>query len=196
MADFVTLSCPSCGGRLEITQDIERFACAHCGREHIVKRSGGIVSLSPVVDALRKVEVGVDKTAAELAIVRLHREIEDIQAHKNTLLANSPRPQVGLIPVLLISCGAVLAVLGLLTISTAQPPPAHLAPSVYTNDSLSKWCIVGGIIMGLMGLIQLSQLPSNTKRWEETIGVQLKSLDEQLAAKHAELLHYRNVVSL
>ncbi len=197
MADFVTLSCPSCAGRLEITQDIERFACAHCGREHIVKRSGSIVSLSPVVDALRKVEVGVDKTAAELAIVRLRREIEDIQAQKSTLFANSPRPQGGLVPVLLISCGAVLAVLGLITIATTQPPSARLAPSVYTNDSLSlsKWCIVGGIIMGLMGLIQLSQLPSNTKRWEETVGVRLKSLDEQLAAKHTELLHHRNVVS-
>ena len=41
MADFVTLSCPSCGGKLEVTRDIERFACAHCGREHIVKRTGG-----------------------------------------------------------------------------------------------------------------------------------------------------------
>ena len=54
MADFVTLTCPSCGGKLQITQDIERFACAHCGREHIVKRSGGIVSLSPIIDALKK----------------------------------------------------------------------------------------------------------------------------------------------
>ena len=61
MANFVTLSCPSCGGKLQITQDVERFACSHCGQEHIVKRSGGIVSLSPVVDALKRVGAGGDK---------------------------------------------------------------------------------------------------------------------------------------
>ncbi|MBE3067272.1 MAG: hypothetical protein IMZ73_07575 [Chloroflexi bacterium] len=55
MPDLVTLSCPSCGGKLNITNDIERFACGHSGREHVVKRAGGIVSLSPVVEALKKV---------------------------------------------------------------------------------------------------------------------------------------------
>jgi len=74
MPDLITLSCPSGGGELNITNDIERFACGHCGREHVAKRAGGILSLSPVVEALKKVEVGVDKTASELAINRLQRE--------------------------------------------------------------------------------------------------------------------------
>ena len=77
MTDFVTLSCPSCGAKLEIGKDTDRFACEHCGQEHIVKRGGGVVSLSPVLDAIGKIEVGVDKTAAELAIVRLRKDIED-----------------------------------------------------------------------------------------------------------------------
>jgi primosomal protein N' len=181
MADFVTLSCPSCGGKLEVTHDIDCFACAHCGREHMVKRTGGTVSLSPVVDAMRKVEVGVDKTAAELAIVRLQKEIENIQAHKQILLANSPRPQVGAIPVFLILIGTFLAILGLVT---------------YNLTDTSVMCIEGGIIMVLIGLIPFLLRSSNTKRWEETIIVKLKSLDEQLAAKHAELLHYQKIVSL
>src|SRR5258706_205176 len=42
MSDFVTLTCPSCGGRLEITKDVERFACAHCGNEHVVRRAGAL----------------------------------------------------------------------------------------------------------------------------------------------------------
>ncbi len=68
MADFVTLSCPSCGGKLQVTNDIDRFACGYCGQEHAVNRSGGMVFLKPVVDELRKVQSGVDKTAAEMAI--------------------------------------------------------------------------------------------------------------------------------
>lgn len=83
--DFVTLSCPSCGGKLQITADIERFACSYCGTEHIVRRSGGIISLAPVVEGLKKVQTGVDKTASELAIQRLTREIAELERYYSQL---------------------------------------------------------------------------------------------------------------
>jgi len=75
MADYITLACPSCGGSLQITDDIERFACGHCKKEHVVKRGGGIVSLAPVVESIQRVQVGVDRMASELAIARLEKEI-------------------------------------------------------------------------------------------------------------------------
>jgi len=77
MQGFVTLTCPSCGGKLEITNDLERFACAHCGNEHMVRRSGGVVSLAPVVQELRSIKSGVDRTAMELAIRRIKEEISE-----------------------------------------------------------------------------------------------------------------------
>ena len=80
MPELVTLTCPSCGAKLEIGEDIERFACSHCGNEHIVKRSGGTVSLMPVLEQIKKVRAGVDKTASELAIKRLKEEIREIQS--------------------------------------------------------------------------------------------------------------------
>ncbi len=79
MTEFVTLTCPSCGGKLQITNDIERFACGYCGNEHIVRRGGGVVSLAPVVEGLQRVQVGVDKTASELAIKRLRSEISELE---------------------------------------------------------------------------------------------------------------------
>jgi primosomal protein N' len=82
MSDFVTLTCPSCGGKLEITNDIDRFACAHCGAEHVVRRGGGLVSLAPVVNEIRRVGVGVDKTASELAIRRLTNELAELENNK------------------------------------------------------------------------------------------------------------------
>jgi phage FluMu protein Com len=57
MPDFITLSCPSCGHRLQITEDIDRFACAACGNEHIVNRSGGIVTLKPVIEGITRSQV-------------------------------------------------------------------------------------------------------------------------------------------
>jgi hypothetical protein len=115
MPDLVTLSYPSCGGKLNITNDIERFACGHCGREHVVKRAGGIVSLSPVVEALKKVEVGVDKTASELAINRLQREIDELRSQRTALIASSPKPQMnGVFPFLIVA-GILVAVVSLST---------------------------------------------------------------------------------
>lgn len=86
MPDFVTLTCPSCGSRLQVTSDLERFACSYCGGEMVVRRSGGIVSLAPVVEGLNRVVAGVaqvshgvDQTAAELAIQRLRQNLRDLE---------------------------------------------------------------------------------------------------------------------
>ena len=79
MADFITLTCPSCGSKLKITEEIERFACISCGNEHIVKRGEGAISIQPVVEGIAKVQVGVDKTASELAITRLNKEINQLE---------------------------------------------------------------------------------------------------------------------
>lgn len=79
MADFVRLSCPSCGSKLQITEDVEQFVCSFCGTEQIVKRRGGIVALAPVIEGLKKVQQGTDKTASELALVRLPEEIRSLE---------------------------------------------------------------------------------------------------------------------
>ena len=69
MADrvaFVLLTCPNCGGKLEIYDDTDRFACSFCGGEMLVQRRGGAVSLKTIESAIRRVQAGTDKTAAEL----------------------------------------------------------------------------------------------------------------------------------
>lgn len=88
MTDSVSLTCPTCGGKLEISKDVERFACGYCGNEHIVRRSGGIITLKPVVEGLKEVKTGVDKTASELAITRLAAQLLDLISKRN---ANSSR---------------------------------------------------------------------------------------------------------
>lgn len=79
MSDFVTLNCPTRGGKLHITDDIDRFTCLHCGNEHIIKRGEGIIALSPVMKVLNKVQLGVDRTASELAIRRLDKEVLELK---------------------------------------------------------------------------------------------------------------------
>mgnify|MGYP000845656560 FL=1 len=93
MSDFITLTCPNCSGKLQITDDINRFACMYCGVEHLVRRGGGIVTLQPVVDELKKVNTGlsgikggVDHMASELAIQRLQKEIPELYRKRQALV--------------------------------------------------------------------------------------------------------------
>jgi hypothetical protein len=86
MAEFVTLTCPSCGGKLQITSDIEQFVCGHCGNEHIVKRGGGIIAIAPIIEGIKKVQTGTDKTASELAIKRLKEELKVLGLDTKKLL--------------------------------------------------------------------------------------------------------------
>ena len=89
MADFVSLTCPSCQGKLQIGRDLEGFACSYCGTEYVVNRGGGVVSLSPVVDGLKRVERGVDRTASELAIARLQNDVDKLLKQLRAVYANS-----------------------------------------------------------------------------------------------------------
>jgi len=68
---FVNLSCANCGAKLEIYNDMDRFACGFCGAEMLVHRRGGTVALKVVMNAAKKVRIATDKTAPESAIVRL-----------------------------------------------------------------------------------------------------------------------------
>lgn len=83
--NIINLTCPSCGGKLQITKDIDRFACGHCGNEQMVVRSGGTISLAPVIDEIKHVSRGVDKTASELAIARIDREISELRDEEDFL---------------------------------------------------------------------------------------------------------------
>lgn len=74
MPDFITVTCPSCGGKLQITNDIEQFVCGYCGNEHIINRRGGVVTITPLVEGLKQIQRSDDKTTAELALNRLRED--------------------------------------------------------------------------------------------------------------------------
>lgn len=133
MIDTFSLTCPSCGGKLQVSKDLDRFACGYCGNELIVRRSGGVVSIAPVIDSLKEVKVGVDKTASELAIVRLKNEIQNLAQQRDEILEKYPSKTkmnilvpftflVGLAAIVssAIEIGAVILVLGIVLLYLAS----------------------------------------------------------------------------
>lgn len=98
----ITIKCETCSSSLDISPEMNKLACGYCGASQIVERKGGTVNLRLVTDAIKKVQIGTDKTAAELALKRLAGEYED--AHDQLLnydrkvnqeLSNSRRAWVG-----------------------------------------------------------------------------------------------------
>ena len=76
MPAFISIVCPSCGGKLDVYPDMDVFACGYCGSNLQASRRGGALTLKALTEAIRKVQLGTDKTAAELAIARLRPELE------------------------------------------------------------------------------------------------------------------------
>lgn len=145
---FIKLSCPNCGAALEITTDMDRFACAHCGKQIIVQRAGGTISLKPVIDrldALAETTKRIDavtqsqaqetaNVARELQITRLRQEIALLALQKQAnKLDDKTYQQLG--SALLIGIAALVI-------------------SFFTHGQVQTyalWC--GGITLGLVVLI-------------------------------------------
>lgn len=102
----ITLNCRNCGAKLDVYEDMDRFTCSYCGAGMLVERRGGTVMLKAVTDAIQKVQSGTDKTAAELALVRLKEELVSAQ---NRLTALKPHP-----PAATLSSAVTTAVIMLL----------------------------------------------------------------------------------
>ena len=43
--DFISLSCPACGGKLIISTNTNSVKCDYCKSEHLIRREGGVVEL-------------------------------------------------------------------------------------------------------------------------------------------------------
>lgn len=187
MPDFITLSCPSCGAQLQITNDIERFACSHCGQEHIIRRGGGVISLSPVVGAINDVRTGVDRTAAELSIIRLQKEIADLYDKKKEFVKQNPKPKISFWVAVALIPGIVITMVGICTII-----------SIPENRDLSNYSIL--FICGLLptfvvGLLVFYLRRRNMKYWKESLLNNLYPLNEQIAKKQDQLKRAQELVS-
>jgi DNA-directed RNA polymerase subunit RPC12/RpoP len=79
-ATSISLNCKNCGAALSVYEDMDRFACGYCGTELLVERRGGTVCLKRIESIIEGVREGTDKTAAELAAVRLSRELGQLIA--------------------------------------------------------------------------------------------------------------------
>ncbi len=80
---ILSLKCVNCGAGLEVKPDIDDFACGYCGVQQHVERSGGIVALRRLEEALDDVKLGTNRAASELALTRLQADVAAILAQRD-----------------------------------------------------------------------------------------------------------------
>ena len=76
MDDFITLTCPSCGAKVTVTEDTARYRCDYCGNEHIIQGAAAALAglaaqaaqapIRPVVAMPASVQVQQDGQSARL----------------------------------------------------------------------------------------------------------------------------------
>lgn len=192
MSDFITLACPSCGGSLRLTSDIDRFACKYCGREHILRKQvtpGGqvLIDAVPVVKHLAKMTRNMDRYASELAIRRLRGEREELKdriAERRRALWNAIDIVQSARRWITISC--VLLVLG----------GGITAGFAFTNGMACFALVVGVAVVlpsSLTLVLQLSTL-SEKKRWRANARRKLDNLYDVLDECEEELAFHEDVV--
>lgn len=170
MTEFISLTCPSCGGKLQITSDIERFACANCGNEHLVKRSGGIISLQPVLQKLNEVQASAEKTASELAIPRIERELGRLHQQKRQIEMSASQSAS---PYLIIGSGVAIIAL-LITVFTS-----------FQNGLANVFCVSIWLveIIGFAVLVRRSEKLKNDER--------VKAIEIEIETKEKELKNHK-----
>lgn len=111
----IPINCANCGAPLTITPDMESFHCGFCGSQLVVERKGGTVALKKIESAIQQVQIGTDRTAAELAVTRLSRELTQLMQAKKAMAEPLPvTPTVSRRP-----DGLVLMVLSLASLLVA-----------------------------------------------------------------------------
>ena len=148
---FITLKCESCAAPLQVYDDMARFACAFCGTEMVVERRGGTVILKAITDAIRKVQVGTDKTAAELAMARLKG---DLDATTKVYDDKSRKTHRGM------GCFGLLTFCGLM---------------LTLNNALQV-----GLPVLIVGVALFAIVYSEFEKNEKTLGAQIKQLKQQI----------------
>ncbi len=74
---------------------MHRFACGYCGREMALEFRGGTVASKAITESIQYLRTGAERTAAELALVRLQRELTDLEDRLSALRGKAARLPTG-----------------------------------------------------------------------------------------------------
>lgn len=76
--DVINMTCKNCGGKIQINKDADQVLCQFCGSEYLLSFNEGAVSIKFLSEGIKKIAISTDKTASELALIRIKKEKESL----------------------------------------------------------------------------------------------------------------------
>ncbi len=138
--EVIAMKCPNCGAALEVTPDLETFACAYCGSAIKVARRGGTISLVRMVQAIGSIKTSTERIAAEMALKRLKHELAGVKAEIAIAESELQMAQGGLRPLKSFDAGYPIKISG--DFDWSASPRHELV-------ALIKWAAIA-IALGMM----------------------------------------------
>jgi hypothetical protein len=80
---LISLKCKNCGADVHVSQGTDHFFCTYCRSEHRVEYSKG----HQLVATAQAIQQGTDRTAAELALPRLEKELQELSIKQEAMRA-------------------------------------------------------------------------------------------------------------
>ena len=181
-SDFITLICPNCGGKLQISNIQDIFTCNFCGNEHLIRRNNGNVSLEPVVQVIKKVKTVVVKTPSELAIIRLKDELGELNSEIQAI-RNSENPKGKFLIIFMMS-------LGIIVLCMAAP----FIPIMMDEDVII-WILIFGLLLFVGSIFLLVNFNREKSIFEDRKIQAEKTLIDLRNKKEKELKFHQDVVN-
>jgi predicted RNA-binding Zn-ribbon protein involved in translation (DUF1610 family) len=171
MSNLITLTCPSCGGRLEVTNNTERYVCVHCGNAHIVDPGVRAESLAREVEVLKYSE-RIRKIEADLEglVIQQRRAWQALESAEAQLAQYRSKKMSGL---LASGIGVVLVLLGLVL------------------GDVSRFLLVFGAVFVVGGVREIAVNDFEARVARESATQQVAASRDMLNQKQRQLAQYR-----
>lgn len=179
----IPLKCVNCGAKLEITPEMDRFACGYCGAEQLVERKGGTIALKGIEEAIMRVQAGTDRTASELALNRLSKELDEVNSSRAArhMKAQAERKRATIIAVV------VFFLFGIAITSSVQSPGGVRRPE--DRDSILPGLL---LVVGMGGAIAIKV--TLNKKANERLELDLRPLNSKARRIHEQIEKHRAAV--
>jgi hypothetical protein len=181
-SDFVTLQCPSCGGDLEPTRDADKFLCASCGLQHLLKGKGPGIAVPRTKRTAGEESQNREVEPADDRGEQLEKKIAEIEGRKEAFIGgHESRNLLGLfVPLAIFSFFALLFTFSFLVAPYIGNGAVMDFP--WFGLLLTVLCFISMLLFGTISAI-FDAKPLNEPKY--------KALEEKLQETKKQLEHYR-----
>lgn len=192
MTEITKLSCPACGGKIEVKENSDQFTCTYCGTHLQIEKSKGEIAVRPFIQAVKTMQSSMDRNASELAINRIKPELAALEAQRGLYLGewnrlnaihNSKVPNFKLWTKIFLWSLLGSIILFIIGVAIDRMAIGLLAP-----------CLFFGGIVALIINSNNSMLRKKSEKEYEKMSQFMIPLNDQIEKKYKELEKHKAIV--